>query len=119
MTTNVAVRREGGRRVGARIPWAVEFLPGGKFLITERQPASSAWRRGRQAVGADQDGVPIVQRRRAGRPARRCARSELRDQPHDLLELCRAQQDGKNNTAVANGKLVDGEKPTIESVKVI
>ena len=76
---------------GLASPWAVEFLPGGKFLITERLAGQFRIADAAGKVSAPiKDGVPAVHGVRAGRAAGRGARSELRDEPDDLLELFRA-----------------------------
>ena len=50
-------------------------------------------------------GVPKVDAARPGRPARPGARPDLRDQPAGLLELHASRRGGRNNTAVARGRV--------------
>jgi glucose/arabinose dehydrogenase len=102
---------------GLENPWGVAFLPNGKMLVTERP--------GRlRVVSADGKlsepvaGLPPVDARGQG---------GLLDVALDpgfasngLIYWTYAEPgDGVNNTAAARGKLVDGEAPRVEDVKVI
>lgn len=101
-------------------PFSVEFLPGGKYIISERLAGQF------RIVDKDgklsppiKDGVPaVVARGQAG----------LLDIALDpnfaanqmiYWSYSEPQADGTNNTAVAKGKLVDGAQPRLENVQVI
>jgi len=101
-------------------PFSVEFLPGGKYIISERLAGQF------RIVDKDgklsppiKDGVPpVVARGQAG----------LLDIALDpnfatnqmiYWSYSEPQADGTNNTAVAKAKLVDGAQPKLENVQVI
>ena len=105
---------------GLNTPFSFEFLPGGKYLITERtlgqfRIADSAG----NLSPPIKNGVPeVVNKGQAG----------LLDVALDpnfasnqmiYWSYSEPQADGSNNTAVAKGKLVDGAQPKIENVQVI
>jgi len=105
---------------GLASPWAVEFLPGGKFLITERIAGQF-----RIADAAGKVSAPIKQ----GVPAvHGVGQGGLLDVALDpnfaanqmiYWSYSEPGSDGRNNTAVAKGKLVDGATPRIDNIKVI
>ena len=80
---NVVVLAKGLER-----PWAVEPLPGGELLVTEKPGRAHRVREGRGGR-ADCRGAASG-RARAGRAARRRAEPGLRVRPHHLLQLHRA-----------------------------
>ena len=73
---------------GLDVPWAVELLPSGRFLITEKARPPSHPEQGR--VGRSIPSPRTCRRSTSAdrRAPRRCARSELRHQPPHLLLLC-------------------------------
>lgn len=104
---------------GLRLPWALAFLPDGRFLVTEKSPA------GMRVVGADgQVSAPV-----SGLP-----RADDRNQG-GLLDVALGPdhartglvywsyaepREGGNGTAVARGRLVaDANPPRVEGVQVI
>jgi hypothetical protein len=74
---------------GLERPWAVEPLPGGDLLVTEK-PGRLRVVSASGALGAPRRRRPPGRRARPGRPARRGAEPDLRPRPHPLLELQRA-----------------------------
>lgn len=105
---------------GIASPFSVEFLPGGKFLISERLSG--------QFIIADKDGKlsppikdgvpPVVSRGQAGLLDIALDPNFATNQTI-YWSYSEPQADGTNNTAVAKGKLVDGAQPKLENVKVI
>lgn len=101
-------------------PFAVEFLPGGKFLITERLAG--------QFRIADKDGkvsppiktgVPAVMSRGQGGLLDVALDPDFASNQMIYWSYSEPRADGTNNTAVAKGKLVDGAQPKIDDVQVI
>jgi glucose/arabinose dehydrogenase len=101
-------------------PFSVEFLPGGKFLISERLAGQF------RIVDKDgkvsppiKDGVPaVVSRGQAGLLDIALDPNFATNQTI-YWSYSEPQADGTNNTAVAKAKLVDGAQPKLENVKVI
>jgi glucose/arabinose dehydrogenase len=105
---------------GLASPWSVEFLPGGKFLITERLAGQF------RIASADgrlsppiKSGVPVVAAAGQGGLLDVALDPDFATNQMIYWSYSEPQQDGKNNTAVAKGKLIDGETPTIQGIKVI
>ena len=105
---------------GIASPWAVEFLPGGKFLITERLAG--------QFRIADKDGKLSPPIKDGVPPVHAVGQGGLLDVVLDpkfatnqiiYWSYAEPKGDGTNNTAVAKGKLVDGAQPKIENIQVI
>lgn len=101
-------------------PWAVEFLPGGKFLITERVAGQF---RIADAAGKlsppIKDGVPAVHGQGQGGLLDVALDPDFATNQMIYWSYSEPKSDGTNNTAVASGKLVDGAQPKIENIKVI
>jgi glucose/arabinose dehydrogenase len=101
-------------------PWAVEFLPGGKFLITERRLGQF---RIADAAGKlsppIKDGVPAVHGQGQGGLLDVALDPAFASNKTIYWSYSEPKSDGTNNTAVAKGKLVDGAQPKIENIKVI
>jgi glucose/arabinose dehydrogenase len=98
---------------GLSHPWGLDFLPGGRMLVTERP--------GRlRIVAADGklsepvNGLPKMDARGQG------GLLDVTVGPDGLIYWSYAEpRDGGNGTAVARGKLVDGPNPSITGVQVI
>ena len=100
-------------------PWAIEFLPSGLMLVTERP--------GRlRIVGADGTlsapvaGLPEVDARNQGGLLDVALDPDFASNARIYWSYAEAQPDGTNNTAVARGTLVDdAAAPRLENVEVI
>lgn len=101
-------------------PWAVEFLPGGKFLITERVAGQFriADKDGKLSPPI-KDGVPKVHGVGQGGLLDVALDPNFASNQMIYWSYAEPNSDGTNNTAVASGKLVDGAQPKIENIKVI
>ena len=105
---------------GIADPWSVEFLPGSKFLITERKLgqfriADAAGK----LSGPIKDGVPAVHGMGQGGLLDVALDPAFATNQMIYWSYAEPKSDGTNNTAVAKGKLVDGATPKIEGVTVI
>jgi glucose/arabinose dehydrogenase len=105
---------------GLASPWSVEFLPGGKFLITERLAGQF------RIAGADgklsppiKDGVPAVVALGQGGLLDAALDPNFATNKTIYWSYAEPKSDGTNNTAVAKGVLVDGAQPKLEKVQVI
>lgn len=105
---------------GISDPWAVEFLPGGKFLITERKLGQFriADAAGKVSVPI-KDGVPAVHGMGQGGLLDVALDPDFASNQMIYWSYAEPKSDGTNNTAVAKGKLVDGATPKIENIQVI
>jgi glucose/arabinose dehydrogenase len=101
-------------------PWAVEFLPGGKFLITERVAGQFRIADAAGKLSAPiKDGVPAVHGIGQGGLLDVALDPDFAKNQMIYWSYAEPRSDGTNNTAVAKGKLVDGATPKIEGVTVI
>ena len=101
-------------------PWAVEFLPGGKFLITERTKGQFRIVDKDGKVSAPiKNGVPAVMTLGQGGLLDVALDPDFAKNQMIYWSYAEPAGDGANNTAVAKGKLVDGATPKIENVQVI
>jgi glucose/arabinose dehydrogenase len=101
-------------------PFAVDFLPGGKFIVTERTAGQF------RVIDKDgkvsppiKDGVPAVMSRGQGGLLDVALDPNFAANQTIYWSYSEPQADGTNNTAVAKGKFVDGATPKIENIKVI
>lgn len=105
---------------GISDPWAVEFLPGGKFLITERKLGQFRIADAAGKVSAPiKDGVPAVHGMGQGGLLDVALDPDFASNQMIYWSYAEPKSDGTNNTAVAKGKLVDGATPKIENIQVI
>jgi glucose/arabinose dehydrogenase len=105
---------------GLTSPWAVEFLPGGKFLITERIAGQFRIADSAGKVSAPiREGVPAVHGVGQGGLLDVALDPDFARNQIIYWSYSEPQKDGQNNTAVAKGKLVDGAAPRIENIQVI
>jgi len=105
---------------GLASPWAVEFLPGGKFLITERIAGQFRIADAAGKVSAPiKQGVPVVHGVGQGGLLDVALDPNFAANQMIYWSYSEPGSDGRNNTAVAKGKLVDGATPRIDNIKVI
>lgn len=105
---------------GLASPWAVEFLPGGKFLITERIAGQFRIADAAGKVSAPiKQGVPVVHGVGQGGLLDVALDPNFATNQMIYWSYSEPGSDGRNNTAVAKGKLVDGATPRIDNIKVI
>ena len=104
---------------GLQFPWGLAFLPGGKFLVTEKQPGRL------RIVGADGKlsepvtGLPPVAARGQG-GLLDVSRDPAFATNHLIYWSYSEPRDGGvNNTAVARGRLVEEAAPRVDDVQVI
>jgi glucose/arabinose dehydrogenase len=104
---------------GLQFPWGLTFLPGGRFLVTEKQPGRL------RIVGADGKlsepvtGLPPVAARGQG-GLLDVSRDPAFATNHLIYWSYSEPRDGGvNNTAVARGRLVEDAAPRVEDVQVI
>ena len=103
---------------GLANPWALEFLPDGRMLVTERPGRLRILSGDGKQMSEPVAGLPAVDARGQG---------GLLDVETDpafattrLIYWSYAEpRDVGNNTAVARGRLVDGAPPRVENVQVI
>jgi len=103
---------------GLENPWGMAFLPDKRILVTERP--------GRlRIVGLDGklsppvEGLPPVDARNQGGLLDVALDPAYATNKLIYWSYSEPQGDGSNNTAVARGRLVDGDTPRIENVQVI
>lgn len=101
-------------------PFGVEFLPNGKFIVTERLAGQF------RIIDKDgkvsepiKNGVPEVAARGQGGLLDVVLDPNYATNQIIYWSYSEPQTDGTNNTAVAKGKLVDGAQPKIENIQVI
>ena len=105
---------------GLTSPWSVEFLPGGKFLITERIAGQFRIADAAGKVSAPiKDGVPAVHGVGQGGLLDVALDPAFAANRMIYWSYSEPRADGKNNTAVAKGRLVDGAQPKIENIQTI
>ncbi len=99
-------------------PWGMAFLPGGRMLVTERP--------GRlRIVGTDGKlsapvaGLPAVDARGQGGLLDVTLHPDFARNRLVYWSYAEPRDSGRNNTAVARGRLVDGAEPRLENVQVI
>jgi glucose/arabinose dehydrogenase len=118
--SNVAYEVKEVVAAGLDRPWAVEFLPGGKFLITERVAGQFRIADASGKLSAPiKEGVPAVHGIGQGGLLDVALDPDFAKNQMIYWSYAEPKSDGTNNTAVAKGKLIDGAAPKIEGVTVI
>ena len=99
-------------------PWGLAFLPNGKMLVTER-PGRLRIVTPDGKLSEPVAGLPAVHAR--GQGGLLDVTLDPAFATNNTIYWCYSElrDGGVNNTAVARGKLVDGEKPVVEDVKTI
>lgn len=99
-------------------PWSLEFLPGGKMLVTEKggqlrlvSPDGT--------LSAPVTGLPPVDSRGQGGLLDVALDPNYATNQLIYWSFSEPHEDGTNNTAVARGRLMDGATPSVQNVQVI
>jgi glucose/arabinose dehydrogenase len=101
-------------------PWAVEVLPDGKFLITERLAGQLRIADASGKVSPPiKEGLPAIVANQQGGLLDVALDPQFAGNQTIYWSYSEPQADGSNNTAVAKAKLVDGAQPRLENVQVI
>jgi glucose/arabinose dehydrogenase len=99
---------------GLASPWGLAFLPGGKLLVSEKNPGALRVVDAKGAISPPVAGVPAVDARGQG------GMMGVGVPGDGYVYWSYAEpREGGNGLAVARGKLVDGAAPRMEDVKVI
>jgi glucose/arabinose dehydrogenase len=104
---------------GLQSPWGMAFLPGGRFLVTEKQPGRL------RIVGADGKlsepvtGLPPVDARSQGGLLDVSLDPAFASNHLIYWSYAEPRDGGLNNTAVARGRLVEEAAPRVDAVQVI
>lgn len=97
--------------------WAVAFLPNGKMLVTQR--GGQLLLLGPGGARAEVTGLPPVDARGQGGLLDVALDPDFATNGMIYWSYAEPKDSGMNNTAVARGRLVDGESPRVENVSVI
>ena len=104
---------------GLENPWALEFLPDGRMLVTEK-PGRLRVVETDGKLGAPITGVPKVVSAGQGGLLDVALANDFADSGRIFLSYSEPREEGKNGTSVASAKLVlDGDGGKLEDVKVI
>lgn len=104
---------------GLENPWALEFLPDGRMLVTEK-PGRLRVVETDGKLGAPIKGVPEVVARDQGGLLDVALANDYAESGRIFLSFSEPREDGKNATSVASAKLVlDGDRGVLEDVKVV
>jgi glucose/arabinose dehydrogenase len=104
---------------GLNLPWGFAFLPGGKMLVTEKRAGALRVVAADGTLSAPVTGLPKIDtRNQGGLLDVSLGPTFARD---NTIYWCYSEPgDGTtNHTAVARGKLVDGEAPRLDDVQTI
>jgi len=105
---------------GLASPWSVAFLPGGKFLITERLAGQFRIADANGKLSPPiKEGVPAVVAAGQGGLLDAALDPNFATNRTIYWSYAEPKGDGTNHTAVARGQLVDGAQPKLEKVQVI
>jgi glucose/arabinose dehydrogenase len=103
---------------GLENPWGMTFLPGGRFLVTEK-PGRLRVVAADGTLSAPVTGVPSVDARGQGGLLDVSLHPDFATNQLVYLSYAEPRENDMNNTAVARGRLVDGAAPRLENVQVI
>jgi len=104
---------------GLAHPWALQFLPDGRMLVTER-PGRLRIVAKDGAVGAPIGGVPAVDARGQGGLLDVALATDFAESGRLFLSFAEPRGDGKNGTSVARARLaLAGDGGTLEDLSVI
>jgi len=102
---------------GLEHPWAIEFLPDGSMLVTER-PGRLRHIDADGQVSEPIDGVPEVDNRSQGGLLDIAIAPDFETNRTIFLSLSEPHEDGSNNTALARARLGDN-RAALEDVEII
>ncbi|WP_293676794.1 PQQ-dependent sugar dehydrogenase [uncultured Phenylobacterium sp.] len=103
---------------GLKSPWGMTFLPDGRMLVTEKAGALRIVAKD-GAVSEPVAGTPAVMSGGQGGLLDVAIDPAFAANRLVYLSFSEPQAGGKNNTAVARGKLVDGPQPRLDDLTVI
>ena len=104
---------------GLKSPWSLAFLPDGRMLVTERTLGNLRIVAKDGTLSAPVAGTPSVMSKGQGGLLDVVLDPAFKANKLIYLSFAEPQADGTNNTAVARGKLVEGQAPHIEGLTVI
>jgi glucose/arabinose dehydrogenase len=103
---------------GLANPWGLAFLPDGKMLVTERPGRLRVVSADGKQLSEPVAGLPAVDAR--GQGGLLDVALDPAFQRNQLIYWSYSEPgEGKNNTAVARGRFVDGASPKVENIQVI
>ncbi|MBI2828592.1 MAG: PQQ-dependent sugar dehydrogenase [Acidobacteria bacterium] len=103
---------------GLQNPWGIEFLPGGRMLVTEK-PGRLRVVSADGTLSAPVTGLPDVDARNQGGLLDVTLDPDFASNQLIYWSYAEPKGGGANNTAVARGRFVDGAPPRLEDVQVI
>jgi glucose/arabinose dehydrogenase len=103
---------------GLENPWGMTFLPGGRFLVTEK-PGRLRIVAADGTLSAPVTGVPAVDARGQGGLLDVSLHPDFATNGLVYVSYAEPREGDMNNTAVARGRLVDGAAPRLDNVQVI
>ena len=103
---------------GLANPWALEFLPDGRMLVTEKAGAMRIVARD-GAKGPPIAGVPAVDSAGQGGLLDVALDPDYRTNQTIYFSYAEPREGGKNGTTLAKARLVDGPSPRLETLQVI
>jgi glucose/arabinose dehydrogenase len=104
---------------GLTNPWALEFLPDGRMLVTEKPGRLRIVSADGAQISEPVAGLPDVDARGQGGLLDVALDPAFQDNQLIYWSYAEPGEGGANNTAVARGRLVDGAAPRAENVQVI
>jgi glucose/arabinose dehydrogenase len=105
---------------GLQYPWSLAFLPDGRILVTERRAGKlRVVAKDGTLAEAAVEGTPAVFSGGQGGLLDVVLDPNFKNNRLVYLSYAEPAADGKNNTAVARGRLVDGPTPKLDGVTVI
>jgi glucose/arabinose dehydrogenase len=100
-------------------PWGMTFLPGGRMLVTEKQPGQLRIVGTDGTLSAPVAGLPPVDARGQGGLLDVALDPAFASNRLIYWSYAEPRENGTNNSAVARGRLVDEGTPRVENVEVI
>lgn len=103
---------------GLELPWAVEFLPDGEFLVTER-PGRLRIVRADGSLSAPLEGLPAIDYTRQGGLMDVVLDPDFASNQMIYFSFSEKGEGDTNHTALASARLVTGVQPRLENTQVI